>query len=71
MLLISNLAMLRPYQRSLIYQIGAVSFNKEHENQHDCNFDMLAEKERMDTKKAADIAKRSESHIDKQIYHLL
>ena len=59
MLLLSNLAMLRPYQQSLIYQIGAVSFNKDDENQDDYDFDMLVENERMDPKKAADIAERS------------
>ena len=59
MLLVSNLAMLKPYQRSLIYQIGAVSFNKDDENQHDCDFDMMVKNERMDPKKAADIAERS------------
>ena len=68
MLLLSTLAMLRPYQLSLIYQL---SFTKDNQ-QHGLGFDMMAEIDmKIDTKKAAEIAKSSKSHFDRHIYHLV
>ena len=47
MLLVSTVAMLRPHQRRLIYQIGAISTTTDDENEND--FDLMANKESMDT----------------------